>query len=75
MVFTPIYRAIDAVKSHANTLPDAAESNAEKFGPLKVVLGKIPALFANRTVRLWSPAYSSPFDTIFRNPTPWAIEL
>ena len=32
----------------------------EKFGPLKVVLGEIPALLANRTVRLRSPAGGSP---------------
>ena len=60
MVLALIYHVIDAEKVHKNTSPEGAKSNAEKFGPLKVVLGKIPALFADRTVRLRSLACSSP---------------
>ena len=52
MALALIYHAIDAENTRENALPKGAKSNAEKFGPLKVVLGKIPALFADRTVRL-----------------------
>ena len=45
-----------AKKTHEHTLLGGAKSNTEKFGPLKVVLEKIRALFADRTVRLQSPA-------------------
>ena len=60
MVLALMYHATDTEKTHENALPEGAKSNTEKFGPLKVVLGTIPALFADRTVRLWSLAYSSP---------------
>ena len=45
-----IYRALVAKKTDEHTLPAGAKTNTEKFGPLKVVLEKICALFANRTV-------------------------
>ena len=45
-----------AKKTHENTLLGGAKSNTEKFGPLKVVLENIRVLFADRTVRLLSPA-------------------
>ena len=41
------------------TYDDAAKEAAEGFGPLKVVLGSIPALYANLEVRLRPPAQSS----------------
>ena len=55
-----IYRALVAGKTNKHALLGGAKSNTEKFGPLKVVLEKICALFADRTVRLQSPAQSSP---------------
>ena len=51
-----IYRALVARKTHEHTLLLGTKSNTEKFGPLKVVLEKIHELFADRTVRLQSPA-------------------
>ena len=38
-----------------------AKSDAEKFGPLKVALGNIPALCANHEVRLRPPAHNRHF--------------
>ena len=38
---------------------DAAKEATERFGPLKVVLGSIPALYANSEVCLRPPAQSS----------------
>ena len=55
-----VYHALVAKKTHEHTLLGGAKSNTEKFGPLKVVLEKILALFADRTVRLQTPAQSSP---------------
>ena len=49
-----VYRASVAKKTHEHTLLRGAKSNTEKFGPLKLVLEKICALFADRTVRLRS---------------------
>ena len=51
-----VYRVPVAKKTHEHTLLGGAKSNTEKFGPLKVVLEKIPALFADRMVRSQSPA-------------------
>ena len=56
MASTLIYRAPVANKTHQDTLLGGAKGNAEKFGPLKIVLEKIRALFADHTVRLQSPA-------------------
>ena len=47
-----IYHALVAKKTYEHTFLAGAKSNTEKFGPLMVVLGKIPALFVHRTVRL-----------------------
>ena len=49
-----------AKETHEHTLIGGAKGNMEKFGPLKVVLGEIPALLADRTVRLQSPAEGGP---------------
>ena len=49
-------RAPVAKKTHESTLLRGAKGNREKFGPLKAVLGNIPGLFADRTVRLQSLA-------------------
>ena len=46
-----IYRALAEKKTHKNTLFGGAKGSTEKLGPLKVVLGKIPGLFADRRVR------------------------
>ena len=43
------------------TLLGGAQDDTEKFGPLKVVLGAIPALYANDEVRLKTRAQRLPF--------------
>ena len=43
----------------------ASEAATESFGPLKAVLGAILAHYANREVRLVSPAPSSPLVNAF----------
>lgn len=40
--------------------PRGAQDDTEKFGPLKVVLEAIPALYANREVRLTHRTQHSP---------------
>ena len=62
-----IYRALVAKKAHEHALLGGAKGTTEKFGPLKVVLEKIHALFADRTVRLQSPAQSSPLTQFSGN--------
>ena len=47
-----IYRALAEKKTRENTLLGGAKGGTEKLGPLKVVLGKIPGVFADRTVHL-----------------------
>ena len=64
---TLIYLALVAKKTREDTFLVDARIKTEKFGPLKVVLGKIPALFADRTVRLQSPTQSSPLTQISGN--------
>ena len=41
-----------AKRARRGTLLGGAQDDTEKFGPLKVVLGAIPALYANHEVRL-----------------------
>ena len=43
----------------------ASEAATESFGPLKAVLGAVLAHYANREVRLVSPAPSSPLVNAF----------
>ena len=51
-------------------LGDSIEAT-KKFSPFKDVLGALPAFFANREVRLSSPAHNSPLtDTSFRGLLP-----
>ena len=50
------YRDPAAKRARKGTLLGDANEAAEKFGPLKVVLGAIPAVFANRKVRQYSLA-------------------
>ena len=59
-----IYRVPAAKRARSATLL-GGEVATERFGPLKVVLGAIPALYANREVRLVSPALSSPLVNAF----------
>ena len=54
VVLTPSYRVPAAKRARKGTLLGGANEAAEKFGPLKVVLGAIPAVFANRKVRRYS---------------------
>ena len=53
-----IYRVPVAKRARRATML-GGEASTERFGPLKVVLGAIAALYANREVRLVSPAPSS----------------
>ena len=53
------YRAPVAKRARKDTLLKDGGST-EKFGPLKVVLGAIPALYANREVRLKLSTKASP---------------
>ena len=46
------YRAPVAKRARKDTLLKDGGGSTEKFGPLKVALGAIPALYANREVRL-----------------------
>ena len=54
------YRALAAKRDRRGTFLEDVGGNAEKFGPLKVALGAIPALYANREVRLKLSAQASP---------------
>ena len=54
------YRAPVAKRARKGTLLEGVGGNGEKFGPLKVALGAIPALYANREVRLKLSAQASP---------------
>lgn len=47
----PTYCALAAKNVYEHGILGAAKGNTEGFDPLKVILGKIPALFADRTVR------------------------
>ena len=60
MAFALPYHAIAVKRARKGTLLGSANESTEKFCPLKVALAAIPAFFANRKVRLWSPAHSSP---------------
>ena len=51
VVFTLIHRVPVAGTSHGNPLPRDANEAIEKFRPLKVVLGAIPAAHAIHQVR------------------------
>ena len=63
-VLALIYRVPAAKRARSATLL-GGEAATERFGPLKVVLGAIPALYANSEVRLVSPAPSSPLLNAF----------
>ena len=62
-----IYRALVAKKAREHALLGGAKGTTEKFGPLKVVLENIHALFADRTVRLQPPAQGSPLTQFSGN--------
>ena len=57
MALALINRAPAAKRSCEGTPLGVTKVDMEKFGPPKVVLGSIPALCANRTVCLQSPAH------------------
>ena len=59
MVLPLVYWAPVAKKAREETPKfGGGKSDTEKFGPLKVALGGIPALCANHTVRLRPPAHN-----------------
>jgi hypothetical protein len=64
IVLTLIYRVPVATRAHRATLL-GGEAATERFGPLKVILEAIPALYSNREVCLVSPAPSSPLLNAF----------
>ena len=53
------YRAQVTKRALKGTLLEDVGGDTEKFGPLKVALGAIPALYANREVRLKLSAQAS----------------
>jgi hypothetical protein len=58
IVLVPSHSRVPAAKrARKNTVFGGANEAAEKFGPLKAILGTIPALFANREVRPYSPTW------------------
>ena len=63
-VLALIYRVPVAKRARRATLPEG-EAAKEGFGPLKVVLGAIPALYANREVPSVPLAPSSPLLNAF----------
>ena len=54
------YRAPAAKRARKGSLLEGVGGNTEKFGPLKVVLGGIPPLYANHEVRLKLSAQAPP---------------
>ena len=63
-VLALIYRVPVEKRARSATLL-GGEAVPERFGPLKAVLGAILAHYANREVRLVSPAPSSPSVNAF----------
>ena len=63
-VLALIYRVPVEKRARRATLP-GGEAATERFGPLKVVLGAIPALYSNREVRLAYLAPTSPSVNAF----------
>ena len=60
MEFTLLYNVPVAKRARKGTLLGDPKEATEKFGPLKVVLGAIPAEYANREVRSYLPSQNSP---------------
>ena len=54
-----------AKRAGKGTLLGDGEEAIEKFGPLKVVLGAIPAVYANREVRSQPPSRNYPLTKAF----------
>ena len=68
MVSPLVYWAAVAKKAREETPKfGGAKSETEKFGPLKVALGNIPAFCANHTVSLRPPAHKHHFTQISGN--------
>ena len=68
MVSPLVYWAPVAKKAREETPKfGGAKSDTEKFGPLKVALGNIPAFCANHTVRLRPPAHNRHFTQLSGN--------
>ena len=63
----PIYLLPVVKIARKGTLLGGLNEDTETFGPLKVILQAIPALFANRDVRLRSPTqWHSPLTGTFQ---------
>ena len=65
ITYIPSYRLPVAKRARKGTLLGGANEAAEKFSPLKVALGSIPAIFANREVRLHPPGRNHPLTQTF----------
>ena len=61
-----IYRLLVAKKARKGTLLEGATDATEGFGPLKVVLGAIPAIYANREVCIQPSAQNYPLLNAFQ---------
>ena len=62
-LLTPVHDEPVAKVARRGTLLGGVQDDTEKFGPLKLVLGGIPALYANHEVRLKPCAQYSPSRT------------
>ena len=51
-----LHHASAAKRARKGTLLGDPKEASEKFGPLKVVLGTVPAVYANREVRSYLPS-------------------
>ena len=61
-----LYNVLVTKTARKGTLLGNANEAKEKFGPLKVVLGTIPAVYANREVRSKPPSHNSPLTSEFQ---------
>lgn len=60
IALAPFHHVPVAKRARRGTLLEGTSEAAEKFGPLKVVLGAIPAVYANREVRSQPPSRDYP---------------
>ena len=67
-MFVPLilfHRASVAERARQGKLIKDAKEEAEKFGPLKVVLRAIPAVYADHGVRHQHPSHNPPLTSSF----------
>ena len=60
----PLFHSVPvAERGHTGTSLEDVKEVTEKFGPLKAVLGAVPAIYANREVRRQQPQNSTLMNT------------